>query len=388
MPTLCYQDLIDHVTAYGGDDATTAGSAKFRKAVHAAYSVVATRHAWQYLWTIGRVTTAEPYSTGTIAFDLTGGANERQLTLTGGTWPSWAADGYVRIDGVPYSVSRRVSDSILVLAENDCPAADVAALTEYELLRDSYPLPTDFVNGDETVMAANGSCLEYVHPREWMNERRQGVGPGQPWRFSYVGNPNATGTLRMVLSPVPDGVYYIDFLYRRRPRPLFYLAEATGLVTATTASTTVTGTNTRFHERMVGSIIRFGEDNQVVPSGPAGDVPALYERLITAVASTTSLTIDSVLDENLTSVTYAVTDPIDIDQDMTEYMLREVENQYRLIARSMVVSGNVKMDESKQYELAFLRALEADAKTTSRAAALRRQSRRSGLLQYPIDFGV
>lgn len=381
---LTFSDLLDHALAYAGDNADANSTTKHRRAVQAAYATMATRNNWLYLWTQGRISTNAAYETGTVEYDHTGGANERQLTLAGGTWPSWAAYGFVVIAGTPYAVATRVSDTIVTLAAASNPGEDVAAGTDFSLYRDSYPLPTDFVSGDETVINDQGQVLEYVHPRVWSSARRQNLGSGTPSQFSYVGDPSRLGSLRMVLTPPADSVQHIDFLYRRRPRVMFYEAHDTGLVTV--ADDTVTGVGTAFKSRMVGSIIRFGEDNQVVPTGLSGGAPCQAERTITAVASATSLTIDSALDEDITeSVCYVVSDPCDIDElGMTEYMLREVECQYRIIARSKID----KLDEKRDYDLAFTRALENDNRSSSRAASLRRQSRRSGLLYHPIDLGT
>lgn len=74
----------------------------------------------------------DSYSTGTVVYDHTGGANERQLTLTGGTWPTWAkSPGRIFINEDWYSLDTRVSDSIVTLKSTDNPGADVASTTFY-----------------------------------------------------------------------------------------------------------------------------------------------------------------------------------------------------------------------------------------------------------------
>jgi hypothetical protein len=49
------------------------------------------------------------YATGTVS--VTTGT----VTLVGGTWPSWAAEGTFTVGGVSYAVASRTSDSIIVL---------------------------------------------------------------------------------------------------------------------------------------------------------------------------------------------------------------------------------------------------------------------------------
>jgi hypothetical protein len=381
---LTYADLLDHVLAYAGTDAGTSASARCRSAVQAAVKALAGRHEWQYLWAVGRLTTAAPYSTGTVAFDLTGGATERRLTLSGGTWPSWAVYGSLVIDNVPYTVEARLSDTVLTLSASACPAADVTAGTTYELRRDQYPLPSDLSGVDEAVVNDVGHVLEYAHPRDWSSQRRVNTGPGQPLTFSLVGSTLTPGEMRMALYPAPDAVYYIDFLYRRRPRELVYADVSDGLATGSSAGSTITGTNTTFRSAHVGSVIRLGADNQTAPTGPRGNAPALYEGTVTAYTSATSVTVSPVLPQDFDQVKYVLSDPADIEElGMSEYLLRECEKQFRRVARMKPVEG-----EEQDYALAFTQALEADQRYSGRRASDRVQSRRSGFLRYPIDFGV
>ena len=366
-----YQDLIEHLLSYGGTDATRAASQQHRRAVQLAYGSIATRHQWGYFWTLGRVVTSAPYTVGTIAFDLTGGANERQLTLTDGTWPSWAAQGVVRVADAHYQVATRVSDTILTLAADNSPADDINAGTTYQLVRDSYQLPLEFLGGDEAVIGQGSIALEYRHPREWATERRF-PGLGVPAWFSYIGDPARRSGMRLVLSPGPDATYTIDFLYRRLPRPLVYDGPADGLASVAASGTTVTGTNTAFKRAMIGSVIRFARTNKTDPTGLGGLNPREHEATITAVASTTSLTIDTAPADALDKVKYVVTDPADIDEGgMMEYLYRECEQQWRTISRSSGGPMSTAGAERREYELAFTRAREADSKYSGRRAALR-----------------
>ena len=101
-------------------------------------------HDWSFLYKQDSISTEAPYSTGTIAFDYTGGTHELQVTLSGGTWPSWAIEGEIEISGTDYGVATRVSDTVILLASNNNPGEDVAASTSYSLHKDDYDLPDDF----------------------------------------------------------------------------------------------------------------------------------------------------------------------------------------------------------------------------------------------------
>lgn len=92
-------------------------------------------HTWSFLRPRLRITISAPYATGTV------GISSGTVTLTGGTWPEWAADGHLVVDGVGYAVASRTSNSVLVL---DDTSVTVASGTDYALQRWQYTLPDDF----------------------------------------------------------------------------------------------------------------------------------------------------------------------------------------------------------------------------------------------------
>lgn len=379
---ITFDDILDHVLAYAGSDAGSAATTAHRRAIQGAYSILPTRHNWAYLYSVARVATNGSYNTGTIEYDFTGGAFERMITLTGGTWPAWAALGYIVIANIPYQIEARKSNTVVTLLSSTAPGADIAALTTYTLLQDRYALPADFIGGDEGVVNEIGSVLSYMHPREWAGQRRVNVGPGQPWAFTYLGSPSVRGTLNVAFFPPPDTTYQIDFLYKRAMRPLVYSQVSAGTVSATAAGTTVTGFGTAFTAGMVGSVIRFGVDNKVVPTGPWGGAPAMVERTITVFNSATSVEVDTAFGATLASVKYLISDPVDLDVNvMGEYFQRECEKQWRMIARSKPTP-----EEPGAYTLSLTQAREADNRNDSRSAVMRKQSRRSGFIHYPINF--
>lgn len=366
-----YQDLIYHLLAYGGTDATKAASQQHARAVQIAYNAMPTRHAWNYYWTLGRITTSAPYSTGTVEFDLTGGATERRLTLTGGTWPTWAGGGYVSIGGSTYQAERRVSSTVLTLAESSSPDGDLAAGTAYTLIRDTYPLPADFVAGDEPTVGTDGSPLEFRHIRYWTTDSRWRA-TGRPTCFGYAGSPTARGQLQLVLSPAPDAAWPIDFVYRRKARPLVFDGAVDGLVSVSAAGTTVTGHNTAFRAAMVGSILRLGANNQVAPTGLGGLSPYTHEATITAVNGASSLEIDVGPAEAADQVKFTVSDPVDVDEvAMVEFLIAECEIQWRKLSRSSGGPLSTAKAEQTEYQMAFTRARENDNRYAGRRAALR-----------------
>lgn len=377
---LTFSDLVDHVLAYLGTAATRAQSENHRRAVLNAYSMLPTVHEWTYYWTIFRIQTSASYSTGTLAYDHTGGATERRLTLTGGTWPSWAALGHVRINDVPYDIEARVSDTVLTLSELSNPGADTTSDEGYwAILRDTYSLPANFTGGDETVTNEIGGVLNFVHPRDWSSSRRVNTGPGRPQIYTFTGDPTTYGRTAVRMWPPPDAVYNIDMLYRRKPRAMVFDQVDDGLVSVTAADATVTGDATRFAAAHVGSVIRLSSSADVAPTGPAGLNPAVFETTIASFTSTTSVELTDAPTQSLAGVKYVISDPADIDPVTQEqYLLREIEKHARLVARVEPLR-----QELAEYDLAIERAREADTKSTAPRAALRYKRERSGLKYFP-----
>ena len=101
-------------------------------------------HSWSFLAPFASIELTPSYATGTVA--IASGV----VTLTSGTFPSWAAQGDVWIvdDGATrrYTVNTRDSDTQVTL---DDTGVAVSSGTSYTLRRHFYNLPTDF-GGIET----------------------------------------------------------------------------------------------------------------------------------------------------------------------------------------------------------------------------------------------
>lgn len=101
---------------------------------------------WSFFKPIEDITTTAPYTTGTVT--IASGV----VTLTGGTFPTWAADGLLKVSSSYYSVSTRDSGTQVTL---DDTSVTVASASTFELGRPEIPLAATF----EAV--ANDSDLTY-----------------------------------------------------------------------------------------------------------------------------------------------------------------------------------------------------------------------------------
>lgn len=98
-------------------------------------------HDWSFFKPIEDISTTAPYDTGTVT--IAAGV----VTLAGGTFPSWAADGLLKVSDNYYSVATRDSNAQITL---DDTSAAVASASSFELARPEVPLAVAFeaVAGD------------------------------------------------------------------------------------------------------------------------------------------------------------------------------------------------------------------------------------------------
>lgn len=337
MPTVAlttFQDLIDHGASYLGDTVSKDAVRDAKRAALDAYRDVAAAHRWSYYTTLGHINATAAYSTGTIDFDLTGGSYERLVTLAGGTWPDWARQGRLVISSVPYQIAERLSGSQVTLLHGSNPGADVASGTSYTLLRDTYPLPADFLSLDDVVLTAQSRCLKYVHPQEWLSRQRIYHSPSVPWAYTILGNPDFYGAMALSLFPAPDQSYALDFVYQRRPRPLLVDNLQDGTVTVSAGSAAVSGSGTLWASKHVGSVLRISDSRTETPTGLSGNYPYAVERVITDVASATSATADSTIATAYSSVLAVVSDPVDVEEGaMLTAVLRGIEKHLAMTRR-------------------------------------------------------
>jgi hypothetical protein len=169
-------DMIDYLTDFMGADPSPEANRVCKRAIQNGLKRVVNAHNWSYFYMHLRVPTNGFYdsvATGTgIQYQVSSGTYPFQVTLTGGTFPSWTAFGTFRIGLVTYDVDRFISPTICTLVPMQAAAADMAAGTAFTLYRDTYPLPHDFVATDEGFADVSWGSMEYVHPNVWLRTNR------------------------------------------------------------------------------------------------------------------------------------------------------------------------------------------------------------------------
>lgn len=147
------------------------------------------------------------YETGTIA--ITNGS--ATLTLTGGTWPSWAASGEVMIDGQWYGVSSRDSDSQLTLASSYV-GSDLTA-SSYVIYQDAYAISDDAMEtGQDLLYGENWLWGQRPISYDELLRRKQYYTTGNDYPYAW-----AFANRSIFIWPFPTESALVYYTYRKLP---------------------------------------------------------------------------------------------------------------------------------------------------------------------------
>ena len=144
-------------------------------------------HDWSFLMPVATLSLNAAYSTGTIA------ATNGVVTLSGGTWPAWAAAGEINISVTNYAVDTRDTTTHLTLVDTSS-ASDAASSTSYSLHQDDYDLPDDFGNimGVMTYAQADNA----IQPVEMVGEGRMRELRQRDYNVTYSSEDPFYGAIR------------------------------------------------------------------------------------------------------------------------------------------------------------------------------------------------
>lgn len=282
-----------------------------RDAVRSAYRDLPNKYQWGYLRRRARISTNAAYSTGTIGIV----ASTRTVTLTSGTWPTWAVYGELVVGTAVYK-PQSVSGATMILTADRCPASNVASGTSYQIQRTTYPLPADFRSLNDMFEVSSGFQPAYVPISDVARLAAWWYTAGMPLQYTVMGSqPEYPGRFTMQLSPAPDTDRAYDIIYESAGRPLgLRQVYSTGTASITAAGTTITGSGTVFPSNCEGCVIRLSANATDLPTGAWGANPCSYEGYITSRVSDTSVTVDTAAASTLSGVRLTIDDPIDIDQ--------------------------------------------------------------------------
>lgn len=306
-----YYDLVRHVLDMQSQMPEAQQRRYARQAVQNAQRDVLGAYEWNCLRSVGRFTSNGAYSTGTVDYT----AATRELVLTGGTWPEWAAYGSVWLGRLLCDVSSRNSDTSLTLAYGGAPTGDLSDYA-YNLIRESYPLPCGVLRMDGFTSLSNFTYPAFMELAEWTRTRAYGSYMGIAQWFTFDGSDAFLQKSSIRISPPPSQDETFEYTYLRKPRDLRVEGEYSGTITGTNSSTTVAGTGTAFSALHVGCVLRLGSNNTDIPTASWGDTPGIEDRIVTSVSTNLSLTVDAPFSTGFSNVKYLITDPLDINPDV------------------------------------------------------------------------
>jgi len=326
-----FADALDALQDFATGRASVSAAIQ-RRCVRAAYRKVLTAHDWSFLKVKGGLRVYAPQTDGTIAFDLTGGVYERQVTLTDATWPAWIEDAALRIGDVVCDVEEYKSATVVTLDAALNPGADVAAGTSYSAYPRWYALPNDFGQMIAVIGEPTWGTIQPVPYSDPIALDQYGVGTGGTCRYAIGAAPDRYGQMAIFAQPPFDANGVLNFVYRKKARDLRYSGynsgEYAGTVSVTAGLPTVTGVATTFESGMVGSIFRISATASR-PTGLEGINAWAEQRVVAAVAiGGLSLTLDANIATTRAAKGYVISDPIELEGAVWEAFLRACEEQY------------------------------------------------------------
>lgn len=304
------------------------------EAIATAYRQLAGCLPWSYLFRRCQINTNPAFTTGSVAYDLP----SNTLTLTGATWPTWAAQGLICINASLYAIQNLTSGTTAKCVPNRAPYASIPAGTGYTLYQQEYQLPVDFSRMTQLITLGNVWDTKEVTAYEMLDIQRFFYSPSRPWKYCVMGSTYYAGKMALNLAPAPDQNYTYDILYQAMPRQrTLPTAYSTGTITAT--GTSVTGTQTNFTQAMVGCRLRQGSDSSP-PVGEFGLLGSTNENSIQSVQSATALTLVDAC-QATSNVGFVIDDPVDCDRmSMDEVFCRMCEYQYARLARNTLANAH------------------------------------------------
>jgi hypothetical protein len=182
---------------------------EIQQSVDDAIEMLSLAKTWPKYHEFSQITTNAPYATGTIAIV----SGSTTVTLTSGTWPTWAALGELYIDGQWYPVDSRSSASV-VLLKTAWGTASITGST-YNLVQHGYALPTDLQRLDKLLWDRGWASSSVPVSMATLQMNKACSQFGNPRALEY-----AIADDKIHFWPWPSESRTVNVLYFRRPAKL------------------------------------------------------------------------------------------------------------------------------------------------------------------------
>lgn len=390
---LTYEDAITNLVQFLGCQGDAKSMTRIRSTIPDALVEFAQRREWNYFDDIYRINTVESYDTGTVAYTH----STRELTLTGGTWPSWSRYGLVTIENETYKVYHKSSSTVLVLDASRNPGQDIASGTEYVIYQTGYVLPDNFRAMQPPQRQDLGIRSHYLPPKEFLLASRVNPSAGETWYYTIMGDPAVPGRMLLNVYGYPTSIAGREFIYQRYPPECRFTgtdsgqwggtvpgasSSGTGTVTVSAGATSVTINSGALLDEYAGCILRLSRTGYK-PEGLGSPYAYREQARIKSVESTTALTLWDAVTYAYSAKGYTVSSPIDLSPQMRSAFLALC--QLRVLQRGGADQARLQL-ASDAYESLFDDAARADEPVMESRSAwdVYRCPSRS-LSDYPMD---
>jgi hypothetical protein len=206
---LTLSSLLAYARRMYRDRTSTKTDTELTQAINEAVLWCATQHLWPWYNTLGRINVQDAYDTGSIA--CTSGS--ATVTLTGGVFPSWAADADVYVNGMYHEVLTRDSDTQVTLV-NAWQEDNYSG--SYTICQTAYALPSDCMRLDKITSTTGWIWGAEPVSRFTLEEARS------QWRMDSQTTARLWAIIKnqIVLWPMPSERRMVNLLYFRRPASL------------------------------------------------------------------------------------------------------------------------------------------------------------------------
>lgn len=369
-------DLEMQLMSTFGEYASGNWSRAARMAIRLGITRLGNEFGWSYYRRPLQIYLEAPYATGTVTYTHTGGTAERQVELTGGTWPDWAANGVLVVGSVGYQVSERISDTIIVLNQNSSNDNISISADSYTLYRPFAPLPSNLIRMSHPVLSNQTGVLKYMSPEAlFVHWSREQTNTGTPYFYTIMGDPNGEQQFSMYVYPFPDAAYTCSALAELRPREVQTYKLSTGTVSVSGNVATFSGLGVSLTDKYIGASLRISGNAVKEPTALEGENPYEFEGVITAVPSATTARVNG-SPGTLTTRKFVISDILDIDSGT---MLSSLVAACTAEMARLQKKADVERYE-RLYQSALRESKHADARRRKNTSAMK-----SGIYALPLS---
>jgi len=338
---ITYSDIIDRVSrivySYGASYGVSASQDQIRTAIADAYHALPLMGSWRRYQTSTRIS-ANGSQSGTATY------SSGTLTLDSDTWPSWAENCSIDVNGSRCVVESIDSNTVITLRDNPANCTDDTEYT-YILYHDAHQLPSDFVSPL--------AVFSVSQPREIVPTT-----PVVAWRM-YGGRLAASLPTHYVIEradydwirliPPPTSASSYDIHYRRSLTPLVHSGRDEYCTTGTisVSGKSVTGSGTEFSSDMEGAVLRIGRNSSYIPTDSEGFSPYVHESIIGSVTSASVLTLETSIPVNYSDVAYCITSKLDVDYHMYQLLVAlTIQKLSQMLGREIPIDVNAALKQA------------------------------------------